>query len=553
MFSLISVIWFLKIKLMFCHLSDPSCFWRIKETENDLGDTETYCLFSISTKQGYVKNDYFSWNIDKKVTPKTNHLIFSVYLALEEVNKNCHILPNISLLVNIECNGRKYDEKTGLALKIENIIPNYSCTNERTYLIVLTAPIWAVSTKLGPFLFMSRIPELYCGHFHPLLSDNEEFPHLYQISPKDTSLPLAMVSLVVHFRWNWIGVIVTSDDQGIQFLSELKGEMQKNIVCLSVAIIIQTEMSMALKELSMNYKHISISSAKVVIVYGDKFSPINYALTLWISQGILRIWVSVSQFDMITILGDFLLYSSTGTFIFSHQQPEIPGFEKFIQTVYPSNYSSEFSFAKLWWTYFRCSLPPSNCKKLKNCPTKTIFTWLFRTPFGMAMSDTCYNSYNAIYAVAHSLHEMLMQEVDTWSNNAGKELEFDSWKMFSILKTLKFVNPAGDLVNMNQNLKQATQYNIFYVMDFQKDYGLKMKIGRFSEHLPSGQQLYMSKEMIEWATDIDQILPSICSMPCTPGLRKSPQEGKDICCFVCIPCPENEISNMTRILKMRYL
>jgi hypothetical protein len=43
-------------------------------------------------------------------------------------------------------------------------------------------------------------------------------------------------------------------------------------------------------------------------------------------------------------------------------------------------------------------------------------------------------------------------------------------------------------------------------MDFQKDYGLKMKIGRFSEHLPSGQQLYMSKEMIEWATDIDQVI-----------------------------------------------
>ena len=78
--------------------------------------------------------------------------------------------------------------------------------------------------------------------------------------------------------------------------------------------------------------------------------------------------------------------------------------------------------------------------------------------------------------------------------------------MFSILKTLQFVNPAGDLVNMNQNLKQDTEYNIFYVMDFQKDYGLKMKIGRFSEHLPSGQQLYMSKEMIEWATDIDQVI-----------------------------------------------
>ena len=80
--------------------------------------------------------------------------------------------------------------------------------------------------------------------------------------------------------------------------------------------------------------------------------------------------------------------------------------------------------------------------------------------------------------------------------------------MFSILKTLQFVNPAGDLVNMNQNLKQDTEYDIFYIMDFQKDYGLKMKIGRFSGYLPSGQQLYMSKEMMEWAIDVDQVFKS---------------------------------------------
>ena len=69
--------------------------------------------------------------------------------------------------------------------------------------------------------------QLYCGHFHLLLSDKGQFPHLYQISPKDTSLPLAMVSLMVHFRWNWIGAMITNDDYGIQFLSEFRGEMQK--------------------------------------------------------------------------------------------------------------------------------------------------------------------------------------------------------------------------------------------------------------------------------------------------------------------------------------
>jgi hypothetical protein len=56
-----------------------------------------------------------------------------------------------------------------------------------------------------------------------------------------------MVYLLDHFRWNWIGVIVTNDDHGIQFLSELRGEMQNNIVCLSVAIITKTENFMAFK------------------------------------------------------------------------------------------------------------------------------------------------------------------------------------------------------------------------------------------------------------------------------------------------------------------
>ncbi|OBS56891.1 hypothetical protein A6R68_11984, partial [Neotoma lepida] len=469
------------------------------------------------------------------------HLIFSLYFAIEEINRNPYILPNISLLVNIKCNLVVEWDKFGLSAKRNENFPNYYCKNERKYLIVLAGPMWVLSAIHGPFLYMSRTPQLYYGHFQPLLSTHEQFPNLYQISPKDTSLPLAMVSLMVHFRWNWVGVIISDEDRGIQFLSKLKEEMQRNIVCLAFVSIIATDGTSYFKMFHKYHNQIIMSSAKVVIVNGEKDSPIQLNFLLWKSAEIRRIWVSISQFDRITVFGDFLLNSFLGTLIFSHKNSEMSDFKQFMQTVHPSNYSNEISFAKLWWIYFKCSLSSSNCKKLKNCSTITVLKWLYGHKFGMSMSDLSYNLYNAVYAVAHSLHEMLLQQVDIWSENAGKGLEFDSWQ------NIQFVNPTGDLVNMNQKTKQNTEYDIFYIADFNKHFGLKVKIGKFSVHFQDNQQLYISDEMIEWATDFTQTPPSICSRPCSPGHRKSPQEGKAVCCFDCYPCPENGISNMTNM------
>lgn len=65
-FFLIVVFLLLKLSFLFCHLSDPRCFWRIKDEENYQGDKDIDCFFSIYTEHGYVKNDYFSGNLDKQ-------------------------------------------------------------------------------------------------------------------------------------------------------------------------------------------------------------------------------------------------------------------------------------------------------------------------------------------------------------------------------------------------------------------------------------------------------------------------------------------------------
>ncbi|XP_051047584.1 vomeronasal type-2 receptor 116-like [Phodopus roborovskii] len=544
MFSLMVVLLTLKLSFLFSSSIEPRCFWRLKTNKIWEGDKDIDCFFSIYTKFGHVKNEYFSGNLDKRLTAKNIHLIFSLYFALKEINQNPHILPNISLLVKVKCNLLNDWRIKSLTSKSGAIIPNYHCINQRRYLIVLTGPMWLTSAILGPLLYISKRPELYYGPFHPLLSSQEQFPYLYHMAPKDTSLALAMVSLVVHFSWNWVGAIISDDDIGLQFLLELRKEMKRSGVCLAfVSIIINDETF--LKNADTYYNQIMMSSAKVVIIYGDKDSNLQVNFRLWNLVNLQRIWVTTTQWDMIIHNGKFLLSSFYGTLTFSHHYSELPGFKTFIQTAHPTNYSNDISLARLWWMYFNCSMSSFNCNNLKNCPTITILNWLFNQHFEISLSGTSYDLHNAVYAVAHALHQTLLQQVDTWQSNDGKELEFDSWQMVPFLKNIQFTNPAGDQVNMNQKEKMNTEYDIHHTVDFLPKLGLKVKIGMFSQYLPYDQQLSMSEKVTQWNTDISQTPTSLCSIPCSPGFRKSPQQGKAVCCFDCIPCPENEISNKT--------
>ncbi|XP_051005272.1 vomeronasal type-2 receptor 116-like [Acomys russatus] len=545
MFSLIVLFGVLKLSFFFCSSDDPRCFWRLKTKKTWEGDKDIDCLFSIYTKLGYVKNEQFSGNLDKRLTAKNIHLILSLYFALDEINRNPHILPNISLLVKVECSLLDDWRINSLSSKRGEFLPNFYCTNHRRYLIVLTGPMWLPSAILGSLLYISKRPELYYGPFHPFLSNQEQFPYLYQMAPKDTSLVLAMVSLLVHFSWNWVGAIVSDDDPGYQFLLELRREMQVNSVCLAFVSIIVDDKKIFLQRADTYYNQIMTSSAKVVIIYGDKDSHLQVNFRLWNLLNIQRVWVTTSQWDMIINNGKFLLKSYFGTLTFSHHYSEVPGFKTFIQTAHPSNYSDDFFLARLWWMYCNCSLASSNCKNMQNCSNETILKWLFKHHFEMSLSGTSYDLYNAVYAVAHALHQMLQRQVDTWQMTAGKELDFDSWQMVPFLKNVQFINPAGQQVDLGQEEKMDTEYDIYHTMDFLPMLGLKMKIGNFFQYLPHGQQLYMSEEMIGWNTDLRQTPTSICSIPCSPGFRKSPQQEKLVCCFDCTPCPENEISNMT--------
>ncbi|XP_004633078.1 vomeronasal type-2 receptor 116-like [Octodon degus] len=480
--------------------------------------------------------------------PNSYQNVLAFLFAIEEINKNPHLLPNISLgyeFHNFIYSHWRMLENSLVLLTGQNEIPNYSCGKRRKSAAVLTGASWATSVQIGTLLELYKFPQVTFGSFDPMLRDSGQFPSVYQVAPKETSLALAMVSLMLHFRWTWVGLVIMEGQKGHQFLLDVTEEMDRNQICVAFVKMVST---ILVSYVALTKQHIiltkEISQVKVVVIYYDTdfLNDVNYNLENYLVMD--KVWVTNSQWNADMTGKNFILNSFHGTFILSNHHEKIPGFQTFVQEANPSKYPEDLYLTMFWFQNFHCSFSDSDCS-LKDCTPNASMTWLPVNHFDTAMTDWSHNTHNAVYAVAHALHKMLLQQAQRPSMGNEQGMVFSPWQLHPILKDIQFINPVGDQVILDDRKKVDVDYDILNFWNFPEGLKLKVKFGTFTQDAPHGPQLSLSDDMIEWAIGITEIPRSVCSESCHPGFRKTSQEGKPACCFDCTTCPENEITNDT--------
>ncbi|KAJ8775895.1 hypothetical protein J1605_012625 [Eschrichtius robustus] len=159
-----------------------------------------------------------------------NYQYILVFLfAIEEINKDSHLLPNLSLSFNLY-NAFPSDQRTLESALFwlsggNQTLPNYNCQGQRKSVAIVTGTALAFSAEIGTVLKLYRSPQVTYGPFDPLLSDKDQFPSLYQMATTDSSLAQGMIWLLLHFGWTWVALFVSDDLKGEQFLWYLKAEM----------------------------------------------------------------------------------------------------------------------------------------------------------------------------------------------------------------------------------------------------------------------------------------------------------------------------------------
>ncbi|XP_005086757.1 vomeronasal type-2 receptor 116-like [Mesocricetus auratus] len=550
MFSWIFIIGFLLIPNLVGAYSSLECYFKIKEDFHHEGDVVIGVFFPLhifytgnKLPHEYLLNYFKDFHIQYNF--RNYKFLLALVFAVEEINKNPLLLPNISLgfdFYNVPYNDIQILMNAAIWLTgLSKPFSNYNCKKENKVAAVITGTSWTTSAHIGTLLHLYKFPQITFGPFDPILNDLGQFPSVYQMAPKDTFLSHAIVSLMVHFHWTWVGLLLPDDHRGTNILSDLREKMKMNNVCLAFVEMIPSTWTSFSNKLWKNLGKLQESQANVIIIYGDTDSLQGLMRNLGQQYLTQKVWVMNSRWDT-TNHGDyFMIDSFHGSLIFEHHHEEMIEFTKFIRRINPYNYPEDNYLPKLWFLFFKCQFSEVDCQLLEICQPNASLEFLPKHIFNTAMSEESYNMYKAVYAVAHSLHEMSLQQVQLQSPANGKTMDFFPWQLHYFLK--KFIVEH----NMDLDWKQTSddEYDILNFWNFPKGLGLKVKVGTFSPNTPKHQQLSLHEQMITWPEIFSEIPPSVCSERCGPGFRKSALEGKAICCYDCTPCPENEISNET--------
>ncbi|XP_041120485.1 extracellular calcium-sensing receptor-like [Polyodon spathula] len=450
--------------------------------------------------------------------------------AIKEINENPSLLPNITLGYKIYDSCTTHVAALRATLSVLNgrkEVSSMMCSGASPVKAIIgdsgSSQSIIVSRTLQPF----KIPMISYIATCSCLSNRNEYPNFFRTVPNDNYQVKAIVQLVKHFGWTWVGAVSEEGDYGRYAFQALIEEFKKNGICLAYYEVIPKVYSR--KRILEILDIMKKSSAKVVISFagGGDLYPF---VTEYVRQNI-----------------------TGGTIGFAIRKGEIPGLKDFLLKVHPSLYPDNALVKELWSTMFGCTFQPSNTtgqsvRVLPLCTGHESLKEKYNEYTDVASPRISYNVYKAVYAVAHSLHNLINCELEKGPFDNFTCADISNIKPFQLqqyIQKVSFTNSLGEKISFDVNGDPIASYDI---MNWQRRADGNIwfaTVGLYDASEGVGNELVIHEEAIIWNSNQTKVPSSVCTESCPPGTRKGVRRGEPLCCFDCLPCADGEISNQT--------
>ncbi|KAG8127128.1 hypothetical protein E2320_022263, partial [Naja naja] len=226
-------------------------------------------------------------------------------------------------------------------LPLQLFQPPMSETFERTHLYFLEG------------LQVSHFLQLGVG-FEFSQGDRRVYPSFFRINPKESAQYEGLVQLLLHFQWNWVGLMANEDDGGERFVSSMMPMLKEKEICLAFTEVIKFDI---LNNEDPKLHHIlnTWSKGEVIIFFGHYSSFTNILIVMFADRthrytSLLKVWIFTSnwKFNVMNLPHmTLLLEPYHGALQFRDHTRDVSEFSHFLMSLDPFNPQGDF-FLHLW-------------------------------------------------------------------------------------------------------------------------------------------------------------------------------------------------------------
>uniref|UniRef100_A0A1B8Y776 G-protein coupled receptors family 3 profile domain-containing protein n=1 Tax=Xenopus tropicalis TaxID=8364 RepID=A0A1B8Y776_XENTR len=406
-------------------------------------------------------------------------------LAIEEINKNPSLLPNVTLGYHIydSCGNEIKTVRSVLQILsgTKEPVPNYSCGRKRNiagFIGDFKSETTVISAQILSLFGLSQVS---FGASDPSLSDRVAFPYFFRTLQSFHGSALAISKLLKHFGWTWVGIIGLNDGDMADEPQVLTDYLSRDGICVEFTFNYNHYLTHVPSDegyrmhgiIPKSTTHIIIVCGKslktVVFVYYMRYSMLEFNKTLILSPSASFIGIT-EKFTGATY-DDILIFEPYP--VYPRETHEII---QFINRTHPSKDPEDTLLENIMLSVCRCLSKDPH----KNKVYETLFHIRYTECDGKEATECLLRIISSLLAAL--------------SPNVHLAVNIMSQAIHETHTSLREQSPEKD--------REAHRYHY-------------------------------------------QIPRSQCTDSCQPGYRKAVNPGAQPCCYGCLPCSEGEISNRT--------
>ncbi|XP_043937541.1 extracellular calcium-sensing receptor-like [Protopterus annectens] len=480
--------------------------------------------------------------------------------AIDEINQNSNILPNITLGFKIfdPCYSasRALQGTIWMLGKVKSV-PNYNCKFQERLSAIIGAFLSTSSLPVARLLGLYHHPQISHASSISLFSNKLMFPSFLRNVPNDNFQSTALAQLLIHFGWTWVGIVASDNDFGQLGSQNLKREITQTESCIEFLEVIPTQNSRPsiLKIAAMLKK----STANAIILYTtiENLMPLMEEVFVHNISG--KVWISITSWSVSSdISKKEFLQLFEGSIGFALHSGEIPGFKQFLYSIHPSLSPDDIFIKTFWEQAFGCKWQDNETsqtsklseeKKGIHCTGEEKLEDLAVSIYDVYNFRFTLSTYKSVYATAQALHDMFTCKPGSGPfynrSCANYSDNIQPWQLLHYIRNVYFKTDAGEEVFFDKNGDPPTLYDILNWQLYPNGSGRYVKVGYFDNLAKGGKKIIINDTAILWSKSHNQVPRSVCSESCPPGYRNVVRQGQPNCCFYCSLCSKGEIANQS--------